>query len=410
MTLDKATSGAFSLDLSTTDGSATTSDNDYSSLISQLVSFSGNPSENQTVSITLNDDLKVEDNETFTVVMSNLSGLQANISLSDTAQVTITDNDNATVTIDNVSAAENSGSAVATLRVDNPVQGGFWVSLLRADGSATLADSDYSAGIDNISFAGTAGETQTVSIPLVDDLKLEADETMLLTLGSASRPEIVISDNATVTITNDDTASLTIADVSVVESAGTATISVVLDNPVDGGFAVDVSSLDGTATTVDSDYTALSSPNQSFTGLAGETKTLSISLGGDTKLENDEQFSVQLSNLTNTTLPVVITDTATVTITNDDSATVTIADQTTAENSGPSVVTLSVDNAVQGGFSVDVSTSDGSATTADGDYTVVSSQTVNFTGTASETQTVSIPLGSDTKLEADETLTLSLGS
>ncbi|MGA1722085.1 MAG: Calx-beta domain-containing protein, partial [bacterium] len=265
LTLDKATSGAFSLDLSTTDGSATTSDNDYSSLISQLVSFSGNPSENQTVSIMLNDDLKVEDNETFTVVMSNLSGLQANISLSDTAQVTITDNDNATVTIDNVSAAENSGSAVATLRVDNPVQGGFWVSLLRADGSATLADSDYSAGIDNISFAGTAGETQTVSIPLVDDLKLEADETMLLTLGSASRPEIVISDNATVTITNDDTASLTIADVSVAESAGTATISVVLDNPVDGGFAVDVSSLDGTATTVDSDYTALSSPNQSFT-------------------------------------------------------------------------------------------------------------------------------------------------
>ncbi len=60
-TLDKATSGGFSLDLATIDGSATTSDNDYSSLIAQLVSFSGNPSENQTVSITLNDDLKVED-------------------------------------------------------------------------------------------------------------------------------------------------------------------------------------------------------------------------------------------------------------------------------------------------------------------------------------------------------------
>ncbi len=43
-----------------------------------------------------------------------------------------------------------------------------------------------------------------------------------------------------------------------------------------------------------------------------------------------------------------ITDTAIVTITNDDSATVTIADNTTAENSGPSVVTLNVDNAVQG--------------------------------------------------------------
>ena len=88
---------------------------------------------------------------------------------------------------------------------------------------------------------------------------------------------------------------------------------------------------------------------------------------------------MSMSNSSKSAL-TTITDTATVTITNDDSATVTIADQTTAENSGPSVVTLSVDNAVQGGFSVDVSTSDGSATTADGDYTAVSSQTVSFTG------------------------------
>ncbi len=105
---------------------------------------------------------------------------------------------------------------------------------------------------------------------------------------------------------------------------------------------------------------ALSSLNQSFTGLAGETKTFKCYLlSRILKLENDEQFNVQLSNLTNTTLPVFITDTATVTITNDDSATVMISDNTTAENSGPSVGDLSVDNEVQGGFWVTVQRSDG---------------------------------------------------
>ena len=72
-----------------------------------------------------------------------------------------------------------------------------------------------------------------------------------------------------------------------------------------------------------------------------------------------------MSNLASTGLSVTISDTGTLTINDDDGATVTIADVSVAENSGPAVITLTSDKAVAGGFTVDVSTSDGSATTAD---------------------------------------------
>jgi hypothetical protein len=133
--------------------------------------------------------------------------------------------------------------------------------------------------------------------------------------------------------------------VSVAENSGPAVITLTSDKAVAGGFTVDVSTSDGSATTADGDYTSLSNQRVSFTGNAGESQTLNITLGADSKLETDETFSVSMSNSSESAL-TTITDTATVTITNDDSATVTISDNTTAENSGSSVVTLSVDNAV----------------------------------------------------------------
>ena len=69
-------------------------------------------------------------------------------------------------------------------------------------------------------------------------------------------------------------------------------------------------------------------------------------------------------------------------------------------------VTASLDNAVQGGFTVDVNTTDGTATTGDSDYTGISSETLTFTGTAGETQTFTLTPTSDSKLEPSEQLTV----
>ena len=60
--------------------------------------------------------------------------------------------------------------------------------------------------------------------------------------------------------------------------------------------------------------------------------------------------------------------------------------------------TVTLDEAVAGGSSVDFTTTDGSATTADSDY-VAASGTLNFTGTAGETQIIGVTVNGDSTLE-----------
>ena len=122
----------------------------------------------------------------------------------------------------------------------------------------------------------------------------------------------------------------------------------------------------------------------------------------------DETFTVDLSNPTNGLHPTQGLGT----ISNDDAASYSIDDITQVEtDSGTTTFTFTVtlDEAVEGGSSVDFTTTNGSATTADGDY-VVTSGTLNFAGTAGETQTIAVTVNGDSKLEGDETFTVDLSN
>ena len=411
-TLDNAVQGGFTIDVSTADGTATTGDSDYSAVSSQTLTFAGNAGETQTFTIVQLGDSKVEVDETLTISQSNLAGTTLGVVITDGATATILNDDMAAITIEDVTGNEDDGVLTLTATLDNPVDGGFMVNINFTDGTATTADSDYTtASPVLLTFSGTAGETQNFTVTPTADTKVEANETLFIGLSNliattVDGGNVSTSDGTTVTITNDDNASVTIADISSNEDDGTITVTATLDNAVQGGFTVDVSTSDGTATTGDSDYTSVTSQTLTFTGTAGEMQTFTITPTVDTKLEADETLTITQSNLAATTLGVVITDEATVTINNDDNASVTIADINGNENDGIITVTATLDNAVQGGFTVDVSTADGTATTGDSDYSSVTSQTLTFTGTAGETQTFSITPAGDTKLEADETLTI----
>ncbi|MDD7885586.1 Calx-beta domain-containing protein [Flavivirga sp. 57AJ16] len=409
-TLDNAVQGGFTVDVSTSDGTATTSDSDYTAVTGQTLTFTGSASETQTFTVTPTGDTKLEANETLTVSQSNLAATVLAVNITDGATVTINNDDSASVTIADVSGNENDGAITVTATLDNAVQGGFMVDVSTSDGTATTGDSDYSAVAgQTLTFTGTASETQTFTVTPTGDTKLEANETLTVSQSNlvATVLTVNITDGATVTIDNDDSASVTIADVSGNENDGAITVTATLDNAVQGGFTVDVSTSDGMATTGDSDYSAVTDQTLTFTGTANETQTFTVTPTGDTKLEANETLTVSQSNLAASALTVNITDGATVTIDNDDSATVTIADVSGNENDGAITVTATLDNAVQGGFTVDVSTSDGTATTSDSDYTAVTGQTLTFTGSASETQTFTVTPTGDTKLEANETLTVS---
>ncbi len=221
------------------------------------------------------------------------------------------------------SGLESVSSANAT--VDLSVASGLTVTVdYVVTGTATGSGTDYTLANGTLTF-NPADVQETITIAsIVDDAILEANETVIITLSNPSNANLGANTVHTYTINNDDSAAVTIADVSGAENGGTITVTATLDNAVQGGFTVDMNTADGTATIADSDYIAVTGQTLTFTGTAGETQTFTITPTGDTKFETNETVTVSQSNLAATSLAVDITDGAIVTLNNDDSAGITI--------------------------------------------------------------------------------------
>ena len=211
------------------------------------------------------------------------------------------------------------------------------------------------------------------------------------------------------TITNDDSASVTIADISGLENGGAITVTATLDNAVAGGFTVDVSTADGTATIANSDYTAVVGQTLTFAGTPGETQTFTVTPTGDTDVEVNETLTVSMANLLGTVIPVTITDTAIVTITNDDVVLVEFSTATSSdlEDDGGNLPTLLVTGTVTNSTSVTLSTSGGA--TSGSDYTLAST-TINIPSGTYTNDPISLGLSitSDNAVEGNETIILTL--
>ena len=349
-----------------------------------------------TIPVTVNGDLVVESAEQFYVNLSNLSSNA--ILSSDTATGTITDNDSAAVTVEDVSAAEGGG-LVFTVTLDNAVAGAFMVTPTLGDVSAT-GGVDYTNAPPVLNFAGTSGETQQFTVTTTDDAVLEGDETFTVSL-SASNGLVVDSDTATGTITDNDSAAVTVEDVSAAEGGGLV-FTVTLDNAVAGAFTV-TPTLGDVSATGGVDYTN-APPVLNFAGTSGETQQFTVTTTDDAVLEGDETFTVSLSASNGL---VVDSDTATGTITDNDSAAVTVEDVSAAEGGGL-VFTVTLDNAVAGAFTVTPTLGDVSAT-GGVDYTNAP-PVLNFAGTSGETQQFTVTTTDDAVLEGDETFTVSLSA
>ncbi len=414
-----STATAETIDFATANNTATTADNDYV-LNSGTLNFAiGDDSE--TITVVINGDQKVELNESFFVNLSNASGG----SIADEQGVgTITNDDAATVTLTG-GIAQNEGNSgttsyTFTATLDNAVQGGLSVAYTTSEGAATLADNDYTDNDGDLTFTGTAGETKTITVLVNGDTKVEANETFTVALGAISDAPAgvtVAGTSQTGTITNDDAATVTLTG-GIAQNEGNSgttsyTFTATLNNAVQGGFSVAYTISDGTATLVDNDYTD-NDGSLTFTGTAGETKTITVLVNGDTKVEANEAFTVALGVITSAPTGVTVGGTSqTGTITNDDGATLTLSGGI-AQNEGNSgttsyTFTATLSAAIQGGFSVAYTTSDGTATVADADYTD-NDGTLTFTGTSGEEKTITVLVNGDRKVEANETFAVALGA
>ena len=406
LTSDAFVVGGFTVDISTSNGTAEAG-MDYTAVTSETITFAGTVGETQSFTITPTADSSVESDETLTVSMSNLVTDASNtVTITDEATITILNDDVPVVSFN--TTAESNAESVSTASIEVMLsQAGLVASTVDYTVSGTATGGvDYTLANGTLSFA--AGElSKRIDLTIVDDALIEENETVVITLSNASGASLGTNTVYTYTIVNND-AQVTIEDVSQFEDGESFLVTATLEGTIEGGFTVDLSTADGTATVVDGDYTAVSGTTLTFIGTDGEVQKLDIAPGVDSKLEADETFTVSLSNLSGTTANVVITDQAVLTIKNDDAAAVTLADASGNEGDGAITVTATLDNAVQGGFTVEVNTADGTATLADSDYTAVAGKTLTFAGTAGETQTFTVTPTNDLVIEANETLTVSM--
>ena len=220
----------------------------------------------RTFTVTVNGDLIDEPAETFLVQLSNSSGP---VILDGEAVGTINDNDTASVVINNVSVPEgNSGTtdAIFTVSLATPYYRDFTVNWATAAGVTNPATEgvDYLAGSGTLTFlAGTTSQTLPVSV--VGDLIDEPNETFGVVLSGSTGPTISDS-RGDGTITDDDTLTIDIADVKVVEgNSGTTPATFTLTVSRDHAQTVTVNAATSAggptppAATAGTDFTALPS-------------------------------------------------------------------------------------------------------------------------------------------------------
>lgn len=272
----------------TADGTATAG-SDYQAA-SGTLTF-GLTEHTQTISVVVNGDRLVESPENFFINLS--SPIYATI-VDGQSQGTIMD-DEPRVSINDVTRIEgNSGLTAFAFTVslsvayDVPVTVGY----ATADGTTT-AGSDYQAATGTLTIP--AGQTRgTITVPVNADRVGELNETFLVNLSNLNYG--VIADGQGVGTIVDDEPRVSISDVTKKEGNGkklalfvfTVSLSAAYDQPLTMSYRT----VDGTATTSDSDYVAQTG---TLTFAPGETaKTITIEVKCDNKREADEWFYLDL--------------------------------------------------------------------------------------------------------------------
>jgi hypothetical protein len=411
--------GDVSVDYATMDGSAIAT-SDYSPANGTL-NFVDGDSTSKTFTVTIVDDSAYEAEEYFSIKLSNITG-GASLGTLSTTSVYIADYDPAppagSVQFEaaNYNVTENIASGFATLavtRTDGDF-GAISVDFSTVSGSAKEV-SDYINTSGTLNFAD--GEiNKIINVAIVNDTTYENNETFSVKLSNLNGGILGGTSNTVIHISDDDSpppvGSLQFSGTSYISSEGAAAIITV--NRTGGSFgavSVDYASSDGTAL-AGNDYTAA---NGTLNFADGEvSKTFSVVILDDTIYENDEVFTVSLSNVTGgAVLGAPIS--ATITIPENDIPPVASSLQFSgasydiAENTQNGFITATVTRTGSSvdAVSVDYSTSDGTAT-AGLDYTNTAGTLYFANGVIS--QTISVPILDDAYYEDSEKFILNLSN
>ncbi len=268
----------------------------------------------------------------------------------------------------------------------------------------TTNDADFQAPPGGGTLTFTPGQTlKTITYNTFDDAIYEPDQTFTITLSSPVNAGISTS-IGTGTITSDEAMpniSLS-AGPSVIEGSN-AVFTITMNRQSDVPISFDYATSSITAVS-SSDFTSMSG-TATISALA-TSKTISVTTIDDSIDEPDETFSLSISNPINATIG---TSSSIATLQdNDPTPSFSIANNGSVTEGTPSLFTITLSASSQQKFTVDYSTTSGTAT-AGSDFNPVSSSTVTF-NPGDTTKVISITTIDDVAAEADETFTVTLSN
>ncbi|BFM05560.1 Calx-beta domain-containing protein [Halioxenophilus aromaticivorans] len=309
--LTYAAQDAVTVEYRTTPGTATEGEDFVAVTEPQLLTFE--PGETtKTVEVQIVQDDSAELDETFVLTLSNPINAQL---ANESATVTILDDESNRISVDDISVLEGDGLATFTLTLAYATDDAVTVDY------ATLADTatggeDFFEITTPQTLAFNPGETSaTVSIEIIDDAALEAEEAFSLVLSNPVNASLN-NDTAVATIVDNESNSIQTSDISVGEGDGVANFTLTLAYASVEPVTVEYTVTSGAATG-GADFVAVTDP-QTLTFNPGETtQTIAVELIQDTEAEAEETFVLTLSNPVNSAL---VSATAEATITDDDSS------------------------------------------------------------------------------------------
>ena len=413
VTLSGSVSSLVTVGWSTSDGTATAGD-DYTAVSSGTVTLPAESTAAQTLSVATLPDALAEGDETLTVTLT-APDLPDGVSLGTaTATAAITDDDALRVSVTaDVSTVVEGDDATFTVAVAGGTSTAP-VTVTYTVGGTASSGADYTAPSGTLTLdAGAASGTITVSV--LADSVLDADETLAVTLtGASTTAGEVTADSSAAETTISDTGTVTVSVASdgAVTEGEQATFTVALSGAVPSAVAVGWSTSDGTATAGD-DYLAVSSTVR-FAADSTASQTLTVSTLTDMLAEAEETFTV---TLTGSSLPAGVslgTAEATATITDAEEAAAAtgvalrVAPSTVPEGAGATEVTVTatLNGPVRSSdTAVTVSVLGDSASTED--FAAVSDFALTIPANGQEgTATFTLTPADDTEAEGPETVSV----
>ncbi|WP_040727020.1 immunoglobulin-like domain-containing protein [Thiomicrorhabdus sp. Kp2] len=330
--------------------------------------------------VTTNDDNEAEITEQYSVSISAASGAEFEAVTVDGSRDSVTtdiiDNDEPSLSINDVSVNEDEGSMTFTVTLSNPSASTVTVDYVSSNGTAT-ASLDYTAVTGDLTFA--PGElTKTITVPVTDDFIAEGSETLDIILSNPVNA--TITDGTGLGIISDepipgapDTISVSLSGDTTVTEGGTANYRVTLSETAI--TAMDVVVVTGHVTTENGD---LIPTTMTVTVPAGSDHVdFTVSNNDDAYAEGDESYTVTLSGVTTgggfeavnvdkTPVETVIKDNTTPGTESDDEViNVTLTGDTSVAEGGTATYTVTLDQPTATEMQVEVQT--GHITTDNGD-------------------------------------------